>query len=157
MSRDSNDILKTSKELVGMLDEKDVEIKVFSETDPMLTLRNDILSFFRAIMIEVSDKQDLKKRIENSFLEDLESGDLPLDDRMRLYKLITSQTNISADSILSIFKPTPGAPSLLADNLSRDREEDHFDRVFENMKPSDLQKIDKLVKAIALLSDEEKK
>lgn len=150
MSDDSNDILKTSSFLIKNL-EKEKDIEVFSEIDPMLNLRKDILSFFQGIMTTVTSKEVIKKQIEDSFLEDLASGDLNLQDRMSLYKLISSQSNIAADSIISIFKPTPGAPSLLADNLSKERQEDFIDRIHESSKATDLQNIDKLMKALQIL------
>ena len=71
---------------------------------------------------------------------------MTLQERMSLYKLISTQSSIAADSVLSIFKPTPGAPSLLADNLSKNAQEDHFDKTFDAMTPEELQKIDKLMK-----------
>jgi hypothetical protein len=74
---------------------------------------------------------------------------------MSLYKLISTQANLSAESVLSIFKPTPGAPSLLADNLSKDTKEDHFDKVYESMKPEDLQKVDKLMKLLQMMKKDE--
>lgn len=151
---DSNDLTRFSSNLINRLDEKENEVKVFSELDPMLTLRRDILSFFQNIMSSVSKKETLKERIESSFLEDLESGDLSIQDRMSLYKLISTQASLSAESVLSIFKPTPGAPSLLADNISKEREEDHFDKMYASMKPEDLQKMDKLMKFLELLPKE---
>lgn len=153
---DSNDITKFGSSLIKKLDDKEKDVKVFSEVDPMLILRKDILSFFQGIMASVSKKESLKELIESSFIEDLESRELSFQDRISLYKLISTQANISSDSVLSIFKPTPGAPSLLADNLSKDREDDHFDKMYANMKPDDLQKMDKLMKFLQMLPKESK-
>ncbi len=152
---DNNDITRFSSTLINKLDEKEKDIKVFSETDPMYTLRKDILSFFQNIMESVSKKESLKEKIESSFLEDLESGELSFQDRASLYKLISTQASLSADSVLSIFKPTPGAPSLLADNLSKDTKEDHFDKLYDSMKPEDLQKVDKLMKLLDVMKKDE--
>lgn len=153
---DSNDITKFGSSLIKKLDDKEKDVKVFSEVDPMLILRKDILSFFQGIMASVSKKESLKELIESSFIEDLESRELSFQDRISLYKLISTQASISSDSVLSIFKPTPGAPSLLADNLSKDREDDHFDKMYANMKPDDLQKMDKLMKFLQMLPKENK-
>ena len=153
---DNNDIAKFGSSLIKKLDDKEKDVEVFSEVDPMLVLRKDILSFFQGIMASVSKKESLKELIESSFIEDLESRELSFQDRISLYKLISTQANISSDSVLSIFKPTPGAPSLLADNLSKDREDDHFDKMYANMKPDDLQKMDKLMKFLQMLPKENK-
>lgn len=153
---DNNDIAKFGSSLIKKLDDKEKDVEVFSEVDPMLVLRKDILSFFQGIMASVSKKESLKELIESSFIEDLESRELSFQDRISLYKLISTQANISSDSVLSIFKPTPGAPSLLADNLSKDREDDHFDKMYANMKPDDLQKMDKLMKFLQMLPKESK-
>lgn len=153
---DNNDVAKFGSSLIKKLDDKEKDVKVLSEVDPMLVLRKDILSFFQGIMASVSKKESLKELIESSFIEDLESRELSFQDRISLYKLISTQANISSDSVLSIFKPTPGAPSLLADNLSKDREDDHFDKMYANMKPDDLQKMDKLMKFLQMLPKENK-
>lgn len=154
MKEDNNEIKTFSTKLIKSLEKENKDVEVFSETDPMLTLRKDILSFFRSIMASVAKKEQLKEKIESSFLEDLEAEELSIQDRMSLYKLISSQSNIAADSILSIFKPTPGAPSLLADNLSKDTNEDHFDKMYDSMKPDDLQKMDKLMKVLQTITRE---
>ena len=154
MKEDNNEIKTFSTKLIKSLEKENKDVEVFSETDPMLTLRKDILSFFRSIMASVAKKEQLKEKIESSFLEDLESEELSIQDRMSLYRLISTQSNISADSILSIFKPTPGAPSLLADNLSKDTKEDHFDKMYDSMKPDDLQKMDKLMKVLQTITRE---
>lgn len=154
---DNNDITKFSSTLLNKLDREDKEIKMFTETDPMLTLRKDILNFFQSIMVSVAKKECLKEKIESSFLDDLDTGELTLQERMSLYRLISSQASISADSVLGIFKPTPGAPSMLADKLSTESQEDHFDAMYNSMKPADLQKMDKLMKALQAITREENK
>ena len=151
---ENHDITKKGEELIRKLDSENTKVARITDADPFFVLRSDILSFFRGIMSEVSKKETLKNQIESSFEEDLASGDLSFQDRMALYKLISTQSNISVDSILSIFKPTPGAPSLLADNISRDATQDHFEQMFDELKPEDLQKVDKMMKFIEKLAEE---
>lgn len=153
---DNHDILSRGTQLLNKLDESKPEVKVITEADPFFILRNDILSFFRQIMGEVSKKEALKHKIEDSFLEDLESDTLDFQSRMSLYKLISTQSNVSVDSILSLFKPTPGAPSLLADNISREKEKTHFDEMYENMSPDDLQNVSKLMAFMTKVMQKEK-
>ncbi len=156
MTNDNNDITKFGSALINKMGEKEKDIQVYSETDPMLTLRTDILQFFRGIMNTVGEKEKLKGEIEKAFFEDLASETLTFQEKLSLYKLISTQSNIAAESILSIFKPTPGAPSLLADNLSKDTKEDHFDKMYESMSGDDLQKMDKLMKVLNALSDDKR-
>ena len=56
MSKDNNEINEFSNRLMTDLEKKTKDVEVFSEADPMLALRGDILTFFRTIMTSVSKK-----------------------------------------------------------------------------------------------------
>lgn len=145
---DNNEVLNKGSKLLKKLGEEKNEVTVIANSDPFYVLRTDILVFFRQIMKDVEKKDSLKSELEESFLEDLRgNGEEPLtfQQKMSLYKLISTQSNISAEGILSLFKPTPGAPSLLADNISKDTEVDKFDEIYEGMSPEELQNVQKFM------------
>lgn len=142
---DNNDVLKTGTMLLKQMDKEDKDVMAINGTDPFYVLRTDILLFFRQIMMEVQDKELLKKTLESSFLADVKSEELSFQEKMNLYKLISTQSNIAAEGILSLFKPTPGAPSLLADNISKDKEKNKFDELYDDMSSDDLQQVQKFM------------
>ncbi len=152
MSEDNNDILKTGEDFISKLeDDHNTQKKVSSITneDPFMRLKLNLLEFFSSRLNDISKQEELREKIADSFLNDLDNEDEPLtfQQRMQLYKLIASQSSGSADSILSLFKPTPGAPSILAENISKEeKRDDMFDDIYKDMSSEDLQAIDTLMK-----------
>ncbi len=152
-------VLETGHNLINNLDKNsDIrdEVKRVTQSDPFFLLRQDLLSFFRNRISEIQKHDSFIKNIETSLKEDLDEGNLSFDEKMRLYKLITNQANNSQEGILSLFRPTPGAPSILAQNLSEKEEKaDKYEEIFDKLSSGDLQKIDKLNKFLDKLSSEE--
>jgi len=154
---DNNDFLKNGTRLLKKLNEDNPEVQVISNADPFYVLRTDILLFFRQIMSDVKKKETLKDELESSFLEDVkETGEeaLTFQQKMSLYKLITTQSNSSAEGILSLFKPTPGAPSLLADNISKDEKEDKFSEIYDKMSSDDFQTVQSFMDSMNKMYEE---
>jgi len=145
---DNNDVLNKGSKLLQKLNEEKKDVTVINNSDPFFVLRTDILAFFRHIMAETQQKDTLKNELEVSFLEDIRGNneeEITFQQKITLYKLISTQSNIAAEGILSLFKPTPGAPSLLAENISKDKELDKFDEIYEGMSSDELQKVQKFM------------
>lgn len=120
--------------------------------DPFNELRIDLLEFFRDRIAKISKQEDLKNKLEEALTLDLDSGELNFDQKMTLYRAVTSQGNHSIDSLLGLFKPTPGAPSILADNLARpDDKEDIFNDIYENLTSEQLQQVAAMTKVLTML------
>ncbi len=159
MSDQDKKILETGSDLIGRLeshsDTQEAVRRIIKE-DPFMQLRSDLLEFFRNRISEIQKHDDFIKEIEESLREELQEGVLNFEDKMRLYKMITTQSIASQDGILSLFRPTPGAPSILAQNLSEKEEKaDRYEELFEKLSSKDLQKIDKLTKFLDKFKDED--
>lgn len=158
-NEDDDKVLETGTDLLEKLeDTSQIQERVREVTlmDPFMQLRVDLLEFFRNRITEIQKHDSFITEIEDALREELESDELDFDQKMRLYKTITSQAIASQEGILSLFRPTPGAPSILAQNLSeKEEKKDNFEEIFEKLSASDLQKIDRLTRFLENFPEEE--
>lgn len=159
MGNDDDKVLETGTELLDKLEDHSAiqeRVREVTLMDPFMQLRVDLLEFFRNRIAEIQKHDDFITEIESSLREELYSDELDFDQKMRLYKMITTQSIASQEGILSLFRPTPGAPSILAQNLSEKEEKrDNFEETFDRLSSKDLQKIDLLTRFLENFPEEE--
>jgi len=125
--------------------------------DPFLELRMTIMNFFTERIGQISRQDNLKLLIERKLEEKLETDELEFGQLMSLYNNVAKQGNQSVDSMLSLFKPTPGVPSILADNIAKnDDESDIFERLYEEFSKEESDKLADLSRLINSLSKQGK-
>lgn len=149
MDYKDKDIESTSQELIGELSKPgDIEVSARTLTpieSDQNHLRKTLFSFFDDTIKKVDDEQSLMKELKESFHNDVAGNTLDFNERMSLYQMLASKQNNQINSILSLFKPAPGAPSMLADNVIKEEKEDKYQEVFNKASTHDLQNISKLV------------
>ena len=107
-------------------------------------------------MEEIKSKDSIQRRIIEKIGDMLEMDELSFEQLMAVYKTISNDSRYSTDSLLAIFKPVPGSPSLLADSIAqKDEKQDAFDQVYENMTSDDLANIDLLLKLMRTVKKSE--
>lgn len=157
MSNEEDKVLETGTELINKLEShSDIQERVQRAIaiDPFAQLRIDLLEFFRNRIAEIQKHDEFITEIEDSLRLELDSDNLDFDQKMRLYKTITSQSIASQEGILSLFRPTPGAPSILAQNLSeKEEKEDKYHDIFDSLSSKDLQKLDRLSRLLESFSE----
>lgn len=117
------------------------------QEDIFYGLKRDLVNFFSNRMEEIKSKDAIQKRIIEKFSDMLEMDDLSFEQLMAIYKTVSTDSRYSTDSLLALFKPTPGVASPFAENVAqRDEKQDAFDQVYENMTSEDLENIDVLLK-----------
>jgi len=155
-----SDIEKTANDLLEKFSDSSEEAKKVNkvlEYDPYVDLKKSLLDFFKDRMNRITVQERLKERIEQELETLVDNGDLTFDQLLRLHSQVAKSNNVSTDSFLTIFKPTPGAPSILAENLAKqDERKDEFDEMYESLSSEQLRKLDKLSKLLQVMSDEEK-
>ena len=156
---DSRDIDNVGTNLLKtMKDEKiSQEVQVVQEIDEFRDLRMQLFSFFKERMKAISSKEKILQKINDRLLEYVESNDeMTLEEMQSIYRMYAADSREATDSFLALFKPTPGAPSLLAQNVSeKEEKKDKFDELYDSMSPDDLQKLDKLVKMFKSMDSSE--
>jgi len=148
---------RTENEIEAFVEEADAskEISV-TRIDPIVELRNDIFSFFRARMDRIKEQDKFKAKLQLSFEKLLEEGNLNFDQIVQLYRMISNESTSSSESIIGLFKPVPGAPSLLGENLSKkDDPDEQIKQVTTKLTPEKMQALDKLSKLLEMLDRED--
>lgn len=157
MSDGYRDIDNVGTDLLKSINDENIaaEVQQVEMVDPFYNLKIEILDFFKGRMKEISMKDKLLKKINDRIFEKLDEEDLTLSELQSLYNMYAYDSRLNTDSILSLFRPTAGAPSVLADSLGKKEEKnDAFEAMYEKMSSEDLQKIGKLVSALTLLDKE---
>jgi len=141
--------------IVGRLVDSEPSTLNISQFDQ---LKSSLLSFFKERINSIQERERLKAKVEDSFLDDLQGGELTFSQRLSLYNSVSKQENASADSLLSIFRPTPGAPSILAENLGKTEDvNDSVDEFFNSLDSDSISALEKLGRMIQTMSKKEEK
>lgn len=156
-----SDFTDKSYKILEKLDdgsETQKQINKVKEKNSLQTLQEDILVFFQKHTKEISKKNALKEELENSLLDDVRSGSLDFDQKMRLYNASSKELNNSLENFFALFKPAPGTPSVLIDTVSKAKEEkDVSKEIFETTNSKDLQTLQKLDQILSRYEKENKK
>jgi len=150
-------IESTANELLQSLEhryEDEEKVQAIRRRNPFEELKSTLIQFFNSRIHAIIDQYDVKTEITNSLREDLQSGALNFDQKMRFLKQVASEESISSDSLMSLFRPTPGAPSILASNLSKSVDsKDLIESMYDSMSSDDLSHLETLSHFIEKLSE----
>lgn len=147
---DDREIDNVGTELLNKMQDKQInnEVQVIQEMDEFRDLRMQLFSFFKDRMQAISAKERILQRLNTRIEEYVDSEDMTLEEMQSIYRMYAADSREATDSFLALFKPTPGTPSLLAQNISeKEEKKDRFDELYESMSPDDLQRLDKFIKA----------
>lgn len=122
------------------------------QEDIFYGLKRDLVNFFSNRMEEIKSKDAIQKRIIEKFSDMLEMDDLSFEQLMAIYKTVSNDSRYSTDSLLAIFKPTPGVSSPFAETVTqKDEKQDIFDQVYERMSSEDLENISKIHQLLQIM------
>lgn len=134
----NNEIVKQDSEVVEAVPIQD---------DIFYGLKRDLVNFFSNRMGEIKAKDAIQRKVIEKLSDMLDNDDLEFEQLMNVYRTISSDSRNSTDSLLALFRPTPGVASPFAENVAqKDEKQDAFDQVYENMTSEDLENIDVLLK-----------
>jgi len=155
---DSKEIDNVGVELLNKMKDKQVteEVQVVQDMDEFRDLRMQLFSFFKDRMGAITAKERILQKLNDRILEYVDTEDMTLEEMQSVYRMYASDSREATDSFLALFKPTPGTPSLLAQNISeKEEKKDKFDELYESMNAEDLQKLDKFIKAFSSINTSE--
>jgi uncharacterized protein Yka (UPF0111/DUF47 family) len=125
------------------------EAMAIRERDAMEDLKSEVLAFFKNRMASISRAERVKELIFQQLESDIEGGVLNFDQIMSVLTRLDRGTTESADSIISMFRPTGnGGGSLLTDIVRPDTDKSELARAFENYSSEDLRKINETMKVL---------
>ena len=147
---DGKEIDNVGKELLGKLQDEQIEneVRAVEEIDDFRDLRMQLFSFFKTRMHAISAKEKILQKINQRMMDYIDmNDDITLEEMQSIYRMYAADSREATDSFLALFKPTPGTPSLLAQNISeKEEKKDKFDELYDSMSAEDLQKLDSLLK-----------
>ena len=122
--------------------------------DPFFGLKKDLVNFFSNRISEIKAKDVIQHLIIDKFTEMIDRDELSFDQLMSVYNTIGRDSRGITDSMLAVFRPTPGVASPFASTVSQSNEkQDVFDQVYEQMSSDDLENISKLMMIMRTLGD----
>jgi len=142
-----NKIEETAENMLQSLDDpkNQEKVKQVQSEDPFYHLKLNLLNFFQDRIRRIISQETLKGQIEEKLSEKVEMDELDFNNLLTLYNSVSKQNNASSESLLSLFRPTPGAPSILAENLGTpEKSKDDWEEIYDSLTPDQLQKIDKI-------------
>jgi len=126
-----------------------VEARAIRERDAMEDLKSEVLAFFKNRMASISRAERVKELIFQQLESDIEGGVLNFDQIMSVLTRLDRGNTESADSIISMFRPTGnGGGSSLTDIVRPDTDKSELARAFENYSSEDLRKINETMKVL---------
>lgn len=138
-----------AEKLIDIIKDKKDENQVVPKQDPMGDLTRNIFHFFTDRMHAIEKRESLVDKAQQKLEDFLDEPDISFDDVMAIYRLVSSKSTESAESLISLFKPTPGAGSPLAEAVSREKkEDDSVDNFFRALTPDQLEKVDLLFRML---------
>ena len=128
--------------------------KEVTPMDPVVGLRTDIIDFFQFNMKKIKASTEAQKEILDIMMNNARANTLNHDQLERLFSLLGSDLRQSADSFFSLFKPTPGAVSPLANLLGeRDPSDDKSKEMLKGLTPEKLATIDGALRILAAVAE----
>lgn len=124
------------------------EVMAAQIEDPNHQLRKEILAFFTDRFQRIQKSERLKEQIQESFEAMIEREELTFDQLITLYSIVAKQNSFAAQGILDIFKPVPGAPSILAPEVVHQEDKDDYEKEYDNLSSEELQAVGALYRAI---------
>jgi hypothetical protein len=126
-----------------------VEARAVQAVDTMEDLKQEVLGFFKNRIAAISRAEQIKEHIFAQLEDDIQGGTLNFDQLMTVLMRLDRDNNDSADSIISMFRPTGnGQGSLLTDIVRPGSDKTELARAFENYTPEELRKIDQTMRVI---------
>lgn len=116
-------------------------------------LQETMYTFFEDAVKRVDDEQEIMQKLNKSFSDDLDSNVLDFSERMSLFQMLSARQNNQISSIISLFKPAPGAPSVFVEKVAQTTEKTALEKTLENTSPDELQSFSVLIDALQKLDN----
>lgn len=143
----NDDTRREAGRLVGMLGDRGLmaEARAARAADPVDQLRLAVFDFFTRAIDRVDrlersrDKaREVVDRLTDRVMRDIDDPGVDLETLLaraeKLFRMMSSEANRANDSIIGLFRPVPGAPSILANSVgSHAQSEDDPDAFYDRL------------------------
>ena len=123
--------------------------------DPLQELKIVLCDFFKDRLSVINKEENFKEVVKLAITKRIAEKEISTTQLISLFKIIFNESTLAVDSLLSVFKPTPGAVSpLLTKGSSDSGTPDNVKNLTENLSQEDNQKLDKLMRLLTVVINE---
>ena len=149
-----NEIIDQANDVVNRLQDESNnpnEIKKLKNMDSFDLLRMKLFTFFGDVLLKVQAEDDFKTKVKTEVLRRVEEDEgVTFDQLTRLLDSLDDNNQRLTDSILSLFKPTPGTGDIspLIDQKKSEVNAGKDIEAFGDMNTNQLDILDKLSRVV---------
>jgi hypothetical protein len=104
----NDSLIKEANSIVPALRDEANDLEHLSIQDPFFSLKDALFNFFENMLRKVQEEDSFMLRVKEAILEKIDLGEITIAQLMGLMSNLNSDKQYLVDSMLSIFKPTPG-------------------------------------------------
>jgi hypothetical protein len=123
-----------------------------ANTDPLGEMKQNLIQFFKDRTDIIRKGDHLRDSLYEKFLRKIEGDELTFDQMMSVWRLLGSDNNNSADGLLGVFRPVPGAQSLFLEVSKPVDKDEELKLAYKNYSAEELQTIEKTMGHLAILA-----
>lgn len=141
--------LREGRQLVRGLEDQDLQADAAAARmeDPVESLKLSVFQFFSRVIDGVDRRERLRQKVQDVIERrvDRDGDTMQLDELRGLYASTSSEVNKASEAIISLFRPVPGAPSLLANSMGSDHAgEDDPNDFYQRLSPHEREVFERL-------------
>ena len=151
----SEDIKNQAAQMLRRIDNPILQGQVtkIQNEDPMEELKKEVLSFFKTKIAAIKRSEAVKELVYNQLESKIQGGELEFDQLMQVLARLDNGSNDSADSIISMFRPTANGTSALTEIVRPAGESSDIAKAFAGYSSEDLQAIEKTMRTIRIVQE----
>lgn len=119
------------------------QVAKIQNEDPMEDLKKEVLSFFKTKIAAIRRSESVKELVYNQLEEKIKGGELEFDQLMVVLSRLDNGSNASADSIISMFRPSANGQSALTEIVRPSEESSDIVKAFAGYSSEELQAIER--------------
>ena len=151
----NEDIKNQAAQMLRRIDNPTLQGQVtkIQNEDPMEELKKEVLSFFKTKIAAIKRSEAVKELVYNQLESKIQGGDLEFDQLMQVLARLDNGSNDSADSIISMFRPTANGTSALTEIVRPTDDSSDIAKAFAGYTSQDLQAIEKTMHTLRVIQE----
>lgn len=151
----SEDIKNQAAQMLKRIDNPTLQGQVtkIQNEDPMEELKKEVLSFFKTKIAAIKRSEAVKELVYNQLESKIQGGELEFDQLMQVLARLDNGSNDSADSIISMFRPTANGTSALTEIVRPSEDSSDIAKAFAGYTSQDLQAIEKTMHTLRVIQE----
>ena len=129
------------------------QVTKIQNEDPMEELKKEVLNFFKTKIAAIQRSEKVKELVYNQLESKIQGGELNFDQLIMVLARLDNGSNDSADSIISMFRPSANGVSALTEIVRPPENSSELAKAFAGYSSEELQTIEKTMHTIRLIQE----